>query len=156
MGAVATNTPGVVCKNVIKDYGAGDALVRALRGIDMAIAPGELTLLVGPSGCGKTTLISILAGTLDATSGEVSVLGADLRRLSGRDKAAFRAKNVGFVFQQFNLLPSLTATENTSVPLLINGMPRAAAMVRAAHVLRAVGLGDRLNSLPSQMSGGQQ
>ena len=148
--------PGVTCKHVIKDYGSGDTRVDALCGVDLEIAAGELTLLVGPSGCGKTTLISILAGTLDATSGEVSVLGADLKRLSNREKAAFRAKNVGFVFQQFNLLPSLTAEENVAVPLIINGVRKSEAVLRAAKVLKAVGLADRLKSLPSQMSGGQQ
>jgi putative ABC transport system ATP-binding protein len=105
---------------VIKDYGSGAAVVHALRGVDLEIAAGELTLLVGPSGCGKTTLISIIAGTLDPTGGDVSVLGSDLQQLSKREKTAFRARNVGFVFQQFNLLPSLTAVENVSVPLVIN------------------------------------
>ena len=147
---------GVVCRNLTKDYGSGDSRVRALRGVDLHIAPGELTLLVGPSGCGKTTLISILAGTLDATGGDVSVLGIDLKRLSKREKAAFRAKNVGFVFQQFNLLPALTAVENVAVPLVINGYSKASAVARAAEVLKAVGLGDRIHSLPSQLSGGQQ
>jgi putative ABC transport system ATP-binding protein len=140
---------GVTCRNLIKDYGSGDARVRALRGVDLDIAPGELTLLVGPSGCGKTTLISILAGTLDPTSGDVSVLGEDLKRLSKREKAAFRAKNVGFVFQQFNLLPVLTAAENVAVPLVINGYSKSAAVARATEVLKSVGLGDRTGSLPS-------
>ena len=147
---------GVICRNLFKDYGSGDSRVRALKGVDLEIAPGELTLLVGPSGCGKTTLISILAATLDATSGDVSVLGMDLKRLSNREKAAFRAKNVGFVFQQFNLLPSLTAAENVAVPLVINGYSKAAAMARATEVLKDVGLGDRTQSLPSELSGGQQ
>jgi putative ABC transport system ATP-binding protein len=147
---------GVTCKNLIKDYGSGDVRVRALRGVNLEITPGELTLLVGPSGCGKTTLISILAGTLDATDGDVSVLGVDLSHLSKREKASFRAKNVGFVFQQFNLLPALTAAENVAVPLVINGYSRATAVARATEVLKSVGLGDRIKSLPSQLSGGQQ
>lgn len=147
---------GVICRNLIKDYGSGEARVRALRGVDLEIAAGELTLLVGPSGCGKTTLISILAATLDATSGDVSALGMDLRRLTASEKAAFRAKNVGFVFQQFNLLPALSAVENVAVPLVINGYSKAPAVARAAEVLQAVGLGDRLWSLPAQLSGGQQ
>jgi putative ABC transport system ATP-binding protein len=147
---------GVVCRNVVKEYGSGTARVLALRGVTLEIAPGQLTLLVGPSGCGKTTLISILAGTLNATSGEVSVLGVDLGRLSKREKTAFRAKNVGFVFQQFNLLPALTAAENVAVPLVINGSSRARALARAGEALQAVGLGDRVESLPTQLSGGQQ
>src|SRR5579871_2000706 len=124
MGAIVPSPAGVVCRELVKDYGHGNAQVRALRGVNLEVAPGELTLLVGPSGCGKTTLISILAGTLNATSGEVQVLGLDLAHLSKADKARFRAHNVGFVFQQFNLLPSLTAVENVAVPLLINGQPR--------------------------------
>jgi len=156
MNATVQSGSGVICRNLTKDYGSGDSRVRALRGVDLDIAPGELTLLVGPSGCGKTTLISILAGTLDATSGDVAVLGVDLKRLSKHQKAAFRAKNVGFVFQQFNLLPTLTAVENIAVPLVINGQSKAAAVARATEVLKAMGLGDRTTSLPSQLSGGQQ
>jgi putative ABC transport system ATP-binding protein len=147
---------GATCRNLIKDYGSGDSTVRALRGVDLDIAPGELTLLVGPSGCGKTTLISLIAGTLDPTSGELSVLGVDLNRLSKRQKTAFRARNVGFVFQQFNLLPSLTAAENVAVPLVINGYSRSQAIARAGEVLKKVGLPDRVLSLPAQLSGGQQ
>jgi putative ABC transport system ATP-binding protein len=147
---------GVICRNLVKEYGSGTARVLALRGVNLEIDPGVLTLLVGPSGCGKTTLISILAGTLDATSGDVSVLGVDLGRLSKREKTAFRARNVGFVFQQFNLLPTLTAAENVAVPLVINGWSKAQAVTRAAEVLQTVGLGDRLHALPTQLSGGQQ
>ncbi len=148
--------PGITCRNLIKDYGSGDARVRALRGVDVEISPGELTLLVGPSGCGKTTLISILAGTLEPSGGEVVVLGNDLAHLSKRDKGLFRAHNVGFVFQQFNLLPSLTAAENVAVPLVINGYAKGAAVARAAEILSSVGLQDKVNAFPSQLSGGQQ
>jgi putative ABC transport system ATP-binding protein len=156
MNPIAPPTQGVTCRNLTKDYGSGNSRVSALRGIDLDIPPGELTLLVGPSGCGKTTLISILAGTLDPTNGDLSVLGVNLRGLSKREKTAFRAKNVGFVFQQFNLLPSLTSAENVAVPLVINGVSRAEAVGRANEILKSVGLGDRLESLPSQLSGGQQ
>jgi len=150
------NGQGITCRNLIKDYGSGDATVHALRGVDVEISPGELTLLVGPSGCGKTTLISILAGTLEPTGGEVSVLGKDLAHLSKREKGLFRAQNVGFVFQQFNLLPSLTAAENVAVPLVINGSAKGAAVAQASEVLSSVGLGDKIKSLPAQLSGGQQ
>ncbi|QVL34962.1 ABC transporter ATP-binding protein [Telmatocola sphagniphila] len=139
-----------------KEYSSGPSRVLALRGIEVEIQPGELTLLVGPSGCGKTTLISIMAGTLNPTAGQVSVFGTELTQLSKKEVTDFRAKNIGFVFQQFNLLPSLTAAENVSVPLVINGWSKAAAIEKSAAVLKAVGLGDRLHSLPSQMSGGQQ
>ena len=135
MNGLATPTPGVICRNLVKDYISGSTRVQALRGINLNILPGELTLVVGPSGCGKTTLISILAATLDATSGDVSVLGVDLPRLSKHGKADFRAKNVGFVFQQFNLLPSLTAAENVAVPLVINGMGHVAAVTKARESL---------------------
>jgi len=151
-----TTQEGIRCRNLTKDFGSGDSLVRALRGVNLDIRPGELTLLVGPSGCGKTTLISILAGTLDPTSGDVSVLGVDLTRLARQQKTAFRARNVGFVFQQFNLLPTLTAAENVAVPLVINGLGKREAVARAEKVLQAVDLADRTHSLPAQLSGGQQ
>ena len=147
---------GVTCRNLIKDYGSGNFVVHALRGVNVDITPGELTLLVGPSGCGKTTLISMLAATLDPTSGDLSVLGNDLPHLSKYEKAAFRARNVGFVFQQFNLLPALTAAENVAVPLVINGFSKRPAVAKAMAMLAAVGLADRVNSLPAQLSGGQQ
>jgi putative ABC transport system ATP-binding protein len=155
MSAVATHS-GIHCRELTKDYGRGDSRVRALRGVTVDIQPGELTLLAGPSGCGKTTLISILAGTLDATDGDVEVLGVALHQLSKNAKTEFRAQNVGFVFQQFNLLPALTAVENVTVPLVIRGWSKSNASRQAAHLLEAVGLGDRLNSLPSKLSGGQQ
>jgi putative ABC transport system ATP-binding protein len=146
----------VVCRGVTKVYGQGDAPTLALRGVDLEVRPGELTLLVGPSGCGKTTLISIIAGLLRPTDGEVEVLGSDLRDLPGSKLTRFRQENIGFVFQQYNLLPALTAAENAAVPLVIAGLRRAEAVARATAVLEAVGLGDRTGSLPRQLSGGQQ
>jgi putative ABC transport system ATP-binding protein len=154
--AASLEMPAVRCEGVTKRFGAGESGTWALRGIDVEIYPGQLTLLVGPSGCGKTTLISIIAGLLDPTEGAVSVLGEDLGRLSGRRLAQFRGANIGFVFQQYNLLPALTAVENAAVPLVIGGAPRRAALARAGAVLDAVGLGDRLGALPTQLSGGQQ
>jgi putative ABC transport system ATP-binding protein len=154
--AVVTPGLGVVCRGLVKDYASGTSKVRALAGIDLDVRPGELTLLVGPSGCGKTTLISILAATLDPTGGTVSVLGHELTRLSGAQKARFRSRNVGFVFQQLNLLPALTAAENVAVPLVIQGCSRRSALARAVEQLHAVGLADRAGSLPAQLSGGQQ
>jgi putative ABC transport system ATP-binding protein len=146
----------VHCENVTKQFGAGDAAVMALRGVDADVRLGELTLLVGPSGCGKTTLISVIAGLLDPTAGAVEVLGAELARLRGRPLVEFRGRNIGFVFQQYNLLPALTAAENAAVPLLIAGWPRAKAVAKAGEVLDRVGLADKVNSLPNQLSGGQQ
>jgi putative ABC transport system ATP-binding protein len=130
--------------------------VRALRGIDLQVGLGEMTLLVGPSGCGKTTLISIIAGLLDPTAGTVTVLGTELTALSNSQKVAFRGRHIGFVFQQYNLLPALTAAENVAVPLLIARVPRRAALARAEAVLESVGLGERTRALPAQLSGGQQ
>ena len=142
--------------NVVKTYGAGDSQVVALRGVDLDVKAGELMMLVGPSGCGKTTLISVIAGILDQDEGECHVFGRDYRQMSTRDKTRFRGENIGFVFQAFNLLPTLTAAENAAVPLFINGVPRKEAVERARAMLARVGLGDRGNSLPSQLSGGQQ
>jgi putative ABC transport system ATP-binding protein len=146
----------VACRNLTKEFGDGDEKVMALRGVDVDVPPGEMTLLVGPSGCGKTTLISILAGLLDPTGGALQVLGADLMKMRDSKKVNFRAKNIGFVFQQYNLLPALTAAENVAVPLLIAGQPRKQAVQKARELLAKVGLGDRTESFPLQMSGGQQ
>ncbi len=146
----------VQCRAVTKDFGTGDARVQALRGVDLEVAAGELTLLVGPSGCGKTTLISIVAGLLDPTRGEVAVLGHDLAKLRGRRLVDFRSRNIGFVFQQFNLLPALTAAENAAVPLLIAGVARGEAVARATRLLETLGMGPRSQALPAQLSGGQQ
>jgi putative ABC transport system ATP-binding protein len=141
---------------VTKEFGQGDSRVLTLRGIDLDVRPGEVTLLVGPSGCGKTTLISVIAGILDPTAGQVSVLGADLARLSPAEKVRFRGANIGFVFQQYNLLPALSAAENAAVPLLIAGVPRRQAVARARALLAELGLEGRADALPSQLSGGQQ
>jgi len=152
----SSNNFAVRCRNVVKTYGRGDSSVKALRGVDLEIGAGELFMLIGPSGCGKTTLISVVAGILDVTSGQVEVLGEDLVRLRGRSRTRFRGLNVGFVFQQFNLLPALTAAENVAIPLMLNGVGRAAAVRRGRELLGRVGLGDRHGSLPAQLSGGQQ
>ncbi len=122
----------------------------------MEVAAGELTLLVGPSGCGKTTLISIVAGLLDPTEGQVEVLGEDLSEMRGSRLVRFRGEKIGFVFQQYNLLPALTAAENAAIPLLIAGWPRRDAVAEARKVLESVGLGSRVNAYPNTMSGGQQ
>lgn len=146
----------VCCRNVVKEFGQGDTRAIALRGVNLDILPGGMTLLVGPSGCGKTTLISIVAGLLNPTSGMVNVLGANLSKMSGTELVRFRQKNIGFVFQQYNLLPTLTAAENAAIPLIIGGMPRRKALAAACEMLATFGLEKRVDALPSQMSGGQQ
>jgi putative ABC transport system ATP-binding protein len=146
----------VTCEGVTKEFGFNGTKTLALRGVDVDVYDGQLTLLVGPSGCGKTTLISIVAGLLNPTQGSVTVLGTDLAKLSGRKLVEFRAKNIGFVFQQYNLLPALSAAENAAVPLIINGWARVKAIARARAMLETVGLGHRADSFPSQMSGGEQ
>ena len=147
---------GVLARGIVKDFGSGDARIRVLHEIDVDVRPSELSLLVGPSGCGKTTMISIIAGLLYPTAGEITVFGTKQSDLSGRKLVQFRAKNVGFVFQQYNLLPALTAAENAAVPLLIQNVPRKQAVARAREFLDLVGLADRSEQMPSQLSGGQQ
>jgi putative ABC transport system ATP-binding protein len=112
--------------------------------------------LVGPSGCGKTTLISIIAGLLEPTEGTVDVFGQKFSAMRGGAKVNFRGRNIGFVFQQYNLLPALTAAENAAIPLIILGMPRQQAIAKAKETMRLVGLADKVDSLPRQLSGGQQ
>src|SRR3954447_18176052 len=148
--------PSIVCRNVINTYGSGNAEVHALRGVNLDVYPGEITMLVGPSGCGKTTLLSVIAGILRPTSGRVDALGTELTKLSSWRRTAFRRQNVGFVFQQFNLLPALTAAENASVPLVIQGYSKRAALAHSNELLTKMGMGDRLHNLPGNLSGGQQ
>jgi len=150
------NHTAVHCKGVTKTYMAGSTKVPALRGVDLQVKVGELLMLVGPSGCGKTTLISVLAGILDHDGGECLVFDQDLRAMAQNRRTRFRGVNIGFVFQAFNLLPTLTVTENVAVPLLINGVKGAAAREQAVRILEQVGLGDKLHTLPAQLSGGQQ
>jgi putative ABC transport system ATP-binding protein len=150
------NPIAVSCRGVTKSYVTGPTKVIALRGVDLEVRMGEFLMLVGPSGCGKTTLISVMAGILDHDEGRCLVFDNDLRAMSQRRKTRFRGSNIGFVFQAYNLLPTLTALENVSVPLLINGARRAEAHEKAGRILDQVGLGDRLQSLPAQLSGGQQ
>jgi putative ABC transport system ATP-binding protein len=148
--------PAVVCTGIIKAFGAKDNRVMALRGVDLAVPQGEMLMLVGPSGCGKTTLISIIAGILRPNAGQCRVLGTDVATLSAGKAVDFRGKNVGFIFQSFNLLPALTVTENVAVPLIINGMSKARAQQKARDILGEVGLATRTDAMPQELSGGQQ
>jgi putative ABC transport system ATP-binding protein len=152
----ANTSPLVTCRDVAKIYGSGNAAVHALRGVNLDVYAGELTMLVGPSGCGKTTLLSVMAGILRPTSGSVVAIGTELTNLSSWRRTAFRRDHVGFVFQQFNLLPSLTAAENAAVPLVIKGYSKRRAVTAARELLTQMRMGDRVDNLPGQLSGGQQ
>ena len=146
----------VRCENLTKIYDTSEQKVVALNSVNLKINLGELMMLVGPSGCGKTTLISVIAGILDQNSGLCELFGENLLTMKSKDKLQFRATQIGFVFQAFNLLPSLNAAENVSVPLIINGVKRDTAKQQAIEVLERVGLGERWKSYPNQLSGGQQ
>jgi putative ABC transport system ATP-binding protein len=156
IGATAAETVVAVrIRGVTKHFGSGDQKVMALRGVDWDIFAGQMSLIVGPSGCGKTTLLSVVAGILDCDDGQVRIFGNEITRMSDRRKTAFRAKHIGFVFQQYNLLPALTAAENAAIPLVIAGWSRDRAVSRASEVLDSIGMGKKIESLPSQLSGGQ-
>ena len=115
-----------------------------------------MTFLVGPSGCGKTTLISVIAGLLNPTGGELEILGEQHERLSASQRILFRRRYLGFVFQQYNLLPSLTAAENAAVPLIADGVKRRVAVQRATDLLGRLGMGNKADAMPKVLSGGQQ
>jgi len=151
-----TNGIAVYCRGVTKTYVTGSTGVQALRGIDLDVHSGELLMLVGPSGCGKTTLISVIAGILDHDEGDCRVFEQDFRIMGQYGKTRYRGENVGFVFQAYNLIPTLTSRENVAVPLLILGKPRREAQAMAGEMLDRVGLSDKLNALPGALSGGQQ
>ena len=161
MSAAATpngqpNGIAIAVEGIRKSFGSGDTRVEVLRGISTAIEAGRLTYLVGESGSGKTTLISIIAGILYPDEGRVSLFGTDIYGLPGNDLVRYRLHNIGFIFQQYNLLPTLSAAENAAVPLIAAGVARRAAVERAAAVLDRLGLGALTHRMPRQLSGGQQ
>lgn len=146
----------VRARGITKSFGEGDTKIPVLKGVDLDVARGEVLLLVGPSGSGKTTLLSVIAGILESDEGEVQVLGESIQNLSASAKTNFRRDHLGFIFQQYNLLPTLTAVENAAVPLFIQGVPKAEAKSRAEEVLKTMGMGERLRALPTKLSGGEQ
>lgn len=146
----------VVARGICKRFGRGATSEIVLNRTDFDARAGEMTFLVGPSGCGKTTLISILSAMLRADEGDATVFGADLKTLSGRALSRFRGETVGFVFQQFNLLPALDAAENAAVPLIVHGMATGLARRRASELLDRLGLAESLKKFPHELSGGQQ
>lgn len=141
---------------VDKTFGEGDARVHVLKQTAFEARLGEMMFLVGPSGCGKTTLLSIMTGTLRADGGEIQVLGEALSSMKTAAVTAFRARRIGFIFQQFNLIPTLTVAENVSVPLLIQRVSSRVAMKRALESLDRVGIADKAGQRPGKLSGGQQ
>jgi putative ABC transport system ATP-binding protein len=158
VSVLPTETEGLALRlrHVNKTYGTGDLKTKVLFDINLDLPSGELVMISGPSGCGKTTLISIVAGILQHDSGEINLFNTPIHQLSNAQKTEFRKQNVGFIFQQFNLLPTLTAQENVATPLLIQKMNRQQAFQRAANTLEQVGLGNRLDAYARELSGGQQ
>jgi putative ABC transport system ATP-binding protein len=146
----------VKCRDVIKSFESEAGLQRVLHGVDLDVKWGEMTMLVGPSGCGKTTLLSIVAGILSFDSGGVEVDGQDIAKMSDALRVSFRRKTLGFIFQQYNLLPALTAAENAAIPLVAGGMELSAAAKAAMPLLERLGMGEHAAKLPRQLSGGQQ
>lgn len=149
-------TLAVSCRGIGKSFITKDIEVSALRNVDLDIKTGEFMMLVGPSGCGKTTLISIVAGILKPSTGACVVEGVDLNALTETELLDFRAKKIGFIFQSFNLIPTLSLLENISIPLIINGAEQDEAMVRAEEMLAKMGLATKADRSPTQLSGGEQ
>jgi putative ABC transport system ATP-binding protein len=156
MQSVIEPQPAVRCRGIIKEFGQGEARTRVLKGINLDVNIGQMTFLIGPSGCGKTTLISIIAGLLTPEAGTVELFGQSLNKLRGGRLVDYRGKAIGFIFQQFNLLPALTAAENAAVPLLAQGVPARKAIPMANALLERLGMGAQTKKFPSQLSGGQQ
>lgn len=148
--------PAIICKDLDKTYGEGENAVHAIRGVDLTINYGELRMLMGPSGSGKTTLISIISGILSPSSGICIVDDVNLQNLTDQERTFFRGKNIGFAFQSFNLIPIISNEENISIPLLINGVPRAEALERSKDLLKEFGMEEKIGVLPRDLSGGQQ
>jgi putative ABC transport system ATP-binding protein len=146
----------VEAKNVHKVYEIGSLRVDALQGIDLTIKKGEMISVMGPSGCGKTTLLNCLSGLDDLTKGIVKIEGVSLAEMSDNKKTEYRARRMGFIFQAYNLLPVLTAVENTELPLLLSGCNQKKAKVKALKVLKLVGLEGREHHKPAELSGGEQ
>ena len=146
----------IEARDLRKVYHTAGVPVDALRGVTLEIERGQMVAVMGPSGCGKTTLLNTLSGIDDVTSGEVIVDGARIHDMPDRERTRYRALNMGFVFQAFNLLPVLTAVENVELPLLLAGVKPAVARSRSLDLMELVGLPDQSKKRPGEMSGGQQ
>ncbi|MEM8628944.1 MAG: ABC transporter ATP-binding protein [Chlamydiota bacterium] len=145
----------IYCEEVRKIFHSTSVAFEALKGITLSVHENELLMLVGPSGAGKTTLLSIMAGILSPTEGSCTVLDEDIGALAEEEKTKFRGEHIGFVFQSFNLIPTLSALENVIVPLMIDGIPEKSAETRGLEMLDLLGLADRAHELPTAFSGGQ-
>lgn len=154
--APAMLQPAISAHGITRDFEAGQSTIRVLHGIDTDIRAGEMTYLVGESGSGKTTLISIMCGILWPTEGHVEVFGTDIYKLSDNALVNFRLNNIGFIFQQYNLIPSIDAAANAAVPLIAQGVPVDEARERAKVLLDKLNIGNQAEKLPRQLSGGQQ
>ncbi len=148
--------PIIQAQKIRKIYRSGQLRVEALRNIDMEVAKGEMVTIMGPSGCGKTTLLNCLAGLDTIDEGDIFIQGDNLRDLSDNQRTAYRAQHMGFIFQDFNLLPMLSAVENVELPMLVSGVPSRKARSRAMELLDRVGLADRARHRPAELSGGQR
>jgi putative ABC transport system ATP-binding protein len=148
----AAQSPLVDARNLTRTFDNG--AVTALRGVSFAVAEGDFVSIMGPSGCGKSSLLNLIGALDTPTSGEIRFAGQDLREV--RDLSRFRAQTIGFVFQSYHLLPTLTALENVQVPMLETSLGRAARRARAVHLLHAVGLEHRCHHLPAKLSGGER
>ncbi len=146
----------VTIKDLWKVYRMGQEKVTALAGVDLSINKGEICCLFGPSGSGKSTLLNMIAGLEKPSKGQVHIGKAPIHQLKEKDVTLFRQKHIGFIFQSYNLIPTLTALENVAMPLIFKGIPASKRNKMAAKMLRQVGLGDRLFHKPNEMSGGQQ
>jgi putative ABC transport system ATP-binding protein len=146
----------LVAEDVVKELGSGAGLVVALKGVSLNLVPGELTLLMGPSGSGKTTLLSIIGCIMKPTSGRITVAGQNIEGRSPEELAKLRRDHIGFIFQSYNLFPTLSALENVRIALDVRGIKGFAATSRSEEVLREVGLGHRLTNYPRNLSGGEQ
>lgn len=146
----------VIARDIEMAFGSNGLKTQVLFDIDLEVTSGELTMLVGPSGCGKTTLLSILSGTLKPTGGDVEVMGKVITRMKDSEKVILRRRRIGFIFQQYNLLPALTAAENAAMALVADGMPLKTAAEKARVVLETLGMGPHADKLPRMLSGGQQ
>jgi putative ABC transport system ATP-binding protein len=143
-------------EDVVKTYASGDVQVQALRGVSLAVKRGEMVAIMGQSGCGKTTLLNCISGLDVFDSGTVRISGVDLATLNDKKKTSYRAHNMGFIFQTYNLLPVLSAVENVELPLVVSGANARQARDLAIQAMERVGLADKANQRPSQLSGGQR